>query len=64
MTFLKLILIGAAVLAGLGIVAVVIWFAYTTYLNRLERRLAVRKGLYRDLVAGLANRPRINEIAI
>ncbi|MGE0351852.1 MAG: HEAT repeat domain-containing protein [Gemmatimonadales bacterium] len=58
MTFLDLILIAAGILAVLSVVAVVTWFAYTTYLNGIERRLAVRKGLYRDLVAGLAQRDR------
>jgi hypothetical protein len=43
---------------GVGLTAVLVWLLYTTYLNRLERQLAYRKGLYRDLVAGLATRDR------
>jgi len=48
----------AATMAGLGLVAVLCWLVYTSYLDRLERRLAYRKGLYRDLVTGLALRDR------
>ena len=48
----------AATMGGIGLVAVLFWLAYTSYLDRLERRLAVRKGLYRDLVTGLAQRDR------
>lgn len=58
MSFLRIILVVAAGLAVVCIVAVLVWLAYTTYLTRLERRLAVRKGFYRDLVAGLATRDR------
>jgi HEAT repeat protein len=57
-TFLDIILVVAAGLGAIGLVAVLVWLAYTTYLTRLERRLAVRKGIYRDLVAGLATRDR------
>ncbi len=53
------IILGVAVaMAGIGLVAVLSWLVYTSYLNRLERRLAYRKGLYRDLVTGLAQRDR------
>lgn len=55
---LRLILWVAAAMAGIGLVAVLSWLTYTSYLNRLERRLAYRKGLYRDLVTGLALRDR------
>ncbi len=58
MTFLDIILVVAAGLAVMGVVAVAVWLIYTTYLTRLERRLSVRKGFYRDLVAGLATRDR------
>jgi HEAT repeat protein len=57
-TFLDIILVVAAGLAVIGLIAILVWLAYTTYLTRLERRLAVRKGIYRDLVAGLATRDR------
>ena len=55
---LPLILGVAATMAGIGLAAVLTWLFYTSYLNRLERRLAYRKGLYRDLVTGLALRDR------
>jgi HEAT repeat protein len=48
----------AAAMAGIGLLAVLSWLLYSSYLNRLERRLAYRKGLYRDLVTGLAQRDR------
>ncbi|HEU4698957.1 MAG TPA: HEAT repeat domain-containing protein [Gemmatimonadales bacterium] len=55
---LDVILIATIVMLGIGLVAVASWFLYTAYLTRRERRLAVRKGLYRDLVSGLATRER------
>jgi len=55
---LPIILGAAIVMAGIGLIAVLAWLAYTTYLNQLERQLAFRKGLYRDLVTGLAQRDR------
>jgi HEAT repeat protein len=58
MTFLQFILYAALAMAAIGAIAILIWFGYTAYLNRLERRLAARKGPYRDLVAGLASRER------
>src|SRR5919108_1935407 len=58
MTPLTIILIVAAVMVGVGLIAVVVWFLYTSWLNQLERRLAARKGFYRDLVAQLATRDR------
>ncbi len=58
MITLPIILGIAAAMAGVGLAAVLAWLLYTSYLNRLERRLAYRKGLYRDLVTGLALRDR------
>jgi HEAT repeat protein len=58
MTFLRIILWAALAMAGIGILAVLAWFGYSAWLNALERRLAARKGPYRDLVAGLAARER------
>jgi len=55
---LPIILGVALAMAGIGVIAVLSWVFYTSYLNRLERRLAYRKGLYRDLVTGLALRDR------
>jgi hypothetical protein len=55
---LTIILIVASVMLGVGLLAVVVWFGYTTYLNYFERRLARRKGVYRELVSGLAARER------
>ena len=56
MSTLTIILIVASVMLGVGLFAVVAWFGYTSYLNRIERRLAKRKGVYRQLVAELATR--------
>ncbi|MEP6572492.1 MAG: HEAT repeat domain-containing protein [Gemmatimonadota bacterium] len=58
MNELTIILIIAASMVGVGLIAIIAWFFYTGYLARLERRLAVRKGAYRELVAGLAKRDR------
>ncbi len=58
MTLLHIILIFAAVVVGLGLLAVVFWLCYAAWLTRVERRLAHRKGLYREVVAGLAERDR------
>jgi len=55
---LTLILIVASVMLGMGLLAVLAWFVSTSYLNHVERRLARRKGLYRELVAELAARER------
>ncbi len=54
----RMILLAAAVLAAIGAFAILAWLLYSAYLNRLERRLAARKGPYRDLVASLATRER------
>ena len=48
----------AAVMLAAGLLTVLAWFLYSSYLNRVERRLATRKGLYRQLVAELATRDR------
>src|SRR3954471_178870 len=53
-----LILIAAGFMLAVGILTVLAWFIYTTFLDRVERRLAARKGLYRELVSGLATRDR------
>lgn len=58
MNFLRVILYTALAMAVLLVLSVIVWLAYTAILNRLERRLAARKGPYRDLVAGLATRER------
>lgn len=58
MTALTVILIVAGIMLAVGLLTVLAWFIYTSYLNRVEKRLAERKGLYRDLVAGLAMRDR------
>jgi HEAT repeat protein len=55
---LTVILVVAAVMLAVGLLSVLTWAFYTTYLNWIERRLASRKGLYRDLVASLAVRER------
>jgi hypothetical protein len=55
---LTIILIVASVMLGAGVLAIVVWFGYSSYLNRVERRLARRKGVYRQLVAELATRER------
>ena len=52
------ILIVAALMLAVGILTVLAWFIYTAYLDRVERRLAARKGIYRELVSGLATRDR------
>jgi len=55
---LTLILVLASAMLGVGLLAVVAWLGYTTYLNGVERRLGKRKGVYRQLVAELATRER------
>src|SRR5919112_1641932 len=50
------------------LLSILAWLLYTVYLDRIERRLARRKGLYRELVSQLATRdrallePTINQI--
>lgn len=58
MSLLQIILVFAAVVVGIGLLAVLAWLCYAAWLTRVERRLARRKGLYRDTVAGLAQRER------
>lgn len=58
MTLLQIVLIFAAAVMGAGILAVLFWLLYSAYLARVERSLARRKGLYRDVVAGMASRER------
>jgi HEAT repeat protein len=58
MTGATLILIAAGLMLAVGLLTVLAWFVYTTYLDRVERRLAARKGLYRELVSELATRDR------
>ena len=43
---------------AVGLLTVLTWFIYSLYLDRVERRLAARKGLYRELVSELATRDR------
>jgi HEAT repeat protein len=55
---LPIILVFAVVLFALGVLGVVVWLVYAVWLSRVERALATRKGLYREVVAGLAQRER------
>ncbi|HEY3011498.1 MAG TPA: HEAT repeat domain-containing protein [Gemmatimonadales bacterium] len=52
------ILVAAGLMLAVGLLTVLAWFIYSTYLDRVERRLAARKGLYRELVSELATRDR------
>ncbi|HKH82809.1 MAG TPA: hypothetical protein VKA25_03910, partial [Gemmatimonadales bacterium] len=69
MTALNLVVIVAGTMLAVGLVAVSAWLVYSWYLEHVERRLEKRKGLYRDLVSGLANRevallhPTIHQIS-
>lgn len=56
MTALNLILIVAGAMLAVGILTVLAWLIDTWYLDRVEQRMAGRKGLYRDLVVDLASR--------
>lgn len=58
MSGLTIILIVAGAMVGVVLAAILSWLAYTAYLDGIERRLAARKGLHRQLVAGLAARER------
>jgi HEAT repeat protein len=58
MTALNLILIIAGAMLAAGLLAVLAWLIYSWYLDRVERSLAERKGLYRELVSDLATRDR------
>jgi HEAT repeat protein len=57
-TALRIILLLAALLAVVSLAAILAWLLHGAYLTVRERRLAARKGLYRDLVTGLATRER------
>src|SRR4051812_5952941 len=52
------VLVAAGFMLAVGLLTVLAWFLYSFYLDRVERRLATRKGLYRELVAKLATRDR------
>jgi HEAT repeat protein len=58
MNGVTLVLIAASFMLAVGVLTVLAWFISTAYLDRVERRLASRKGLYRELVSGLATRDR------
>jgi HEAT repeat protein len=58
MTPVTVILVISGVMLAVGLLTILAWFLYTTYLDRIERRLAARKSLYRELVSGLADRDR------
>ena len=58
MTSLQLILAAAASMFAVALLGVLAWLVYTAWLGRLERRLEARKGVYRELVSGLAVRER------
>jgi HEAT repeat protein len=58
MTRVTVVFVVAGLMLAIGLLTVLSWFLYTTYLNRVERRLAARKSLYRDLVSELATRDR------
>src|SRR5688572_10529224 len=58
MTALTLILIVAGTMLAVGLLTVLAWLIYSWYLDWVERRLTKRKGLYRELVSGLATRDR------
>jgi HEAT repeat protein len=57
-TALQIILIASAAMFGVVVLGVVAWLVYSAWLGRVERRLEARKGVYRDLVNGLATRER------
>ena len=58
MSEVDLILLAAGAMLAVVLLTVLAWLLYTAYLDRIERRLAARKGLYRDLVSQLATRDR------
>jgi len=55
---LNLILILAGAMLAVALLTVLAWLIHTWYLDRVERSLAVRKGLYRELVSELSTRDR------
>ena len=58
MSGVELVLLAAGLMLAVGLLTILAWFIYTSYLDRVERRLAARKGLYRELVTELATRDR------
>ena len=52
------VFLAAGVLLAAGLLSILAWFLSSYYLDRVERRLARRKGLYRQLVAELSTRDR------
>jgi HEAT repeat protein len=58
MTALNLILIVAGAMLAAVLLTVLAWLIHSWHLDRLERRLAVRKGLYREVVSDLSTRDR------
>ena len=58
MTALNLIVIIAGAMLAAGLLTVLAWLIYSWYLDRVEHRLARRKGLYRELVSDLSTRDR------
>ena len=58
MSGVDLILLAAGGMLAVVLLSILAWLLYTAYLNRVERRLAARKGLYRELVSELATRDR------
>src|SRR3954454_24199989 len=52
------VLVVAGLMLSVGLLTILAWFLYSFYLDRIERRLAERKGLYRELVSQLATRDR------
>src|SRR3954449_10390452 len=69
MSGVDLILLAAGAMLAVVLFSILAWLLYTAYLDRVERRLAARKGLYRELVSQLATRdrallePTINQIS-
>jgi HEAT repeat protein len=58
MTRVTVVLVLATAMLAIGLLTVLAWYLYTAYLDRVERRLAARKSLYRELVSELATRDR------
>src|SRR4051794_30334980 len=58
MSGVDLILLFAGAMLAVVLFSILAWLLYTAYLDRIERRLAERKGLYRELVSELATRDR------
>ncbi|MFL5511359.1 MAG: HEAT repeat domain-containing protein, partial [Gemmatimonadales bacterium] len=58
MSGVDLILLAAGAMLAVVLLTILAWLLYTAYLDFVERRLAARKGLYRELVSQLATRDR------